>query len=163
MQGLSRRKPVGTFAGKRKTRSVTVRHRLQWAPFQRTVPYSFSAPLQAWGARGRVFESLRPDHIIQGVARFYLATLLFFFVFTPTKGLALGGILTSFGGVGRKISVCQCPPAGSLVMEVRDVHLPTPVARTDGRYKCGAKTYSTHCPPVAKKPATKPAASMLSH
>jgi hypothetical protein len=49
----------------------------------------------AWGARGRVFESLRPDHIIQGVARFYLATLfLFLIVFTPTKPLALYGILT---------------------------------------------------------------------
>jgi hypothetical protein len=32
----------------------------------------------AWGARGRVFESLRPDHIIQGVARFYLATPFYF-------------------------------------------------------------------------------------
>lgn len=31
-------------------------------------------------------------------------------VFTPTKRLALGGVLTSFGGDGRKISVCQCPP-----------------------------------------------------
>ena len=65
VQGLSDRKPVGTFAGKRKTRLVTVGRRLQWAPFQRTVPYSFLSPLQAWGARGRVFESLRPDHIIQ--------------------------------------------------------------------------------------------------
>ena len=65
MQGLSRRKPVGTFAGERELRLSTVRHRLQWAPFQRTVLYSFSAPLQAWGARGRVFESLRPDHIFQ--------------------------------------------------------------------------------------------------
>jgi hypothetical protein len=49
----------------------------------------------AWGARGRVFESLRPDHIIQGVARFYLATpFLFLVVFTPTKRLALGGIFS---------------------------------------------------------------------
>ena len=64
-QGLSSRKPVGTFAGIREIRLVTVRHRLQWAPFQRTVPYSLFALLQAWGARGRVFESLRPDHIFQ--------------------------------------------------------------------------------------------------
>jgi len=78
MQGFSCRNPVGTFAGIGKTRLVMVRHRLQWAPFQRTVLYSSLAPLQAWGARGRVFESLRPDHIIQGVARFYLATLFYF-------------------------------------------------------------------------------------
>ena len=37
---------VGTFAGIRKTRLVMVRHRLQWAPFQRTVLYSSLAPLQ---------------------------------------------------------------------------------------------------------------------
>jgi len=48
MQELSWRKPVGTFAGIRKTRLVTVGHRLQWAPFQGTVPYGFFAPLQAW-------------------------------------------------------------------------------------------------------------------
>ena len=39
----------------------------------------------AWGARGRVFESLRPDHIIQGVARFYLATPFYFYAFLPLQ------------------------------------------------------------------------------
>ena len=39
----------------------------------------------AWGARGRVFESLRPDHIIQRVARFYLATLFYFSSFLPLQ------------------------------------------------------------------------------
>ena len=39
----------------------------------------------AWGARGRVFESLRPDHIIQRVARFYLATLFYVWSFLPLQ------------------------------------------------------------------------------
>ena len=39
----------------------------------------------AWGARGRVFESLRPDHINQGVARFYLATPFYFIAFLPLQ------------------------------------------------------------------------------
>ena len=38
-----------------------------------------------WGARGRVFESLRPDHIIQGVARSYLATLFYFRSLLPPQ------------------------------------------------------------------------------
>ena len=41
--------------------------------------------VSAWGARGRVFESLRPDHIIQGVARFYLATPFYFWSFLPLQ------------------------------------------------------------------------------
>jgi len=41
--------------------------------------------VSAWGARGRVFESLRPDHIIQGVARFYLATPFYFWLFLPLQ------------------------------------------------------------------------------
>jgi len=41
--------------------------------------------LRAWGARGRVFESLRPDHIFQGVARFYLATPFYFWSFLLPK------------------------------------------------------------------------------
>ncbi|MNZ98599.1 hypothetical protein D3C78_1178890 [compost metagenome] len=41
--------------------------------------------LSVWGARGRVFESLRPDHIIQGVARFYLATPFYFTAFLPLQ------------------------------------------------------------------------------
>ena len=41
--------------------------------------------MQVWGARGRVFESLRPDHIIQGVARFYLATPFYFWSFLPLQ------------------------------------------------------------------------------
>ena len=54
-------------------------------------------PLQspAWGARGRVFESLRPDHIIQGVARFYLATLFYFCCFYPHKTAGSGWNLRS--------------------------------------------------------------------
>ena len=95
MHGLSCRKPVGTFAGIRKTQLVMVRHRLQWAPFQRTVFYSFLAPLQAWGARGRVFESLRPDHIIQkGREILSRDPFLFVSVFTPVIRLALSGVLT---------------------------------------------------------------------
>ena len=39
----------------------------------------------AWGARGRVFESLRPDHINQGVARLYLATPFYFLTFLPLQ------------------------------------------------------------------------------
>ena len=57
------------------------------------IKQSFSSlQTPAWGARGRVFESLRPDHIIQGVARFFISRPLFFLsAFTPTKPLALGG------------------------------------------------------------------------
>ena len=32
-----------------------------------------------------MFESLRPDHIIQGVARFYLATPFYFYAFLPLQ------------------------------------------------------------------------------
>ena len=43
------------------------------------------ARLPSWGARGRVFESLRPDHIFQGVARFYLATPFYYSAFLPPQ------------------------------------------------------------------------------
>ncbi len=61
----------------------------------------------AWGARGRVFESLRPDHINQGVARFYLATLFYFDRFYPYKTTGSLWNPHFYWGDGREISVCQ--------------------------------------------------------
>ena len=39
--------------------------RLQRAPEKAAMFKGVAMLLRAWGARGRVFESLRPDHIIQ--------------------------------------------------------------------------------------------------
>ena len=64
--------------------------RLQRAPAKTAVSQRLTVLLRAWGARGRVFESLRPDHIIQGVARFYLATLFYFCRFYPYKTTGSG-------------------------------------------------------------------------
>jgi hypothetical protein len=47
--------------------------------------YVIAPQSPAWGARGRVFESLRPDHIIQGVTSFYLATPFYFTSFLPLQ------------------------------------------------------------------------------
>ena len=56
---------VGTFSGIRYFLFNSVRHRLQRAPEEDSANAGLYAHFQAWGARGRVFESLRPDHIFK--------------------------------------------------------------------------------------------------
>jgi hypothetical protein len=58
-------KGVGIFSGIRNFLFNSVRHRLQRAPEEDSANAGLFAHFQAWGARGRVFESLRPDHIFQ--------------------------------------------------------------------------------------------------